>query len=395
MRFELAQGRGDLQHLKVTCVLGFRHTTARAKFIGKNAKKDVHGELGQESVVRIYTQDGLSGCGFGHFAPERARRLIGRSVAELWDDSPDDDHGVGRADHALFDLSGKALGKPAWALMGGIGPPRVPVYDTSLYFNDLLPEHAGRGVGRLIDEMDDGIRRGHRAFKIKVGRGARWMAPEQGLARDIEVVRALSDNAGPTIQLMADANDQFGIDTAKRFLDAVGDRLIFAEELFPEDVTACHEMRNWISQRGLATKLADGKSEHDPQILANLARAGALDILQPDIRALGLRLQCALSLAIADLPNVQIAAHNWGSYLGTFKMLQLGRGIGNFLIAELDRLQSDLFDESRWELHEGRMTVPDVPGCGLRLREEVFRERYLPTAWIAGDESAPLRSAPD
>lgn len=391
MRFDFKDRYSPLRYLKVTCVLGFKHTTKRAKFIGKNAKKDVHGELSYENVVRIYTTEGLCGTGFGNISIEQAGGIIGRSIAELWEDKPDSRLGIGRADHALFDITGKALGISAWALMGGEGAPRVPVYDTSLYFSDLLPQYASCGVGRLIDELEDGIGRGHRAFKIKVGRGARWMPPQEGLARDIEIVRTLSNHAGPRIKLMADANDQFGPDTARRFLDAVGDRLFFVEEPFPEDANICREMRDWISRRGLKTKLADGETEHDPQVLANLARTGALDILQPDIRALGLRLQCALSSQIADLPDVKIAAHNWGSYLGTFKMLQLGRGIGNFLIAEVDESRSDLFDDSEWDLNEGTMSVPDTPGCGLRLREEVFRARYLPTAWSVGDATAPLK----
>jgi hypothetical protein len=35
------------------------------------------------------------------------------------------------------------------------------------------------------------------------------------------------------------------------------------------------------------------------------------------------------------------------------------------------------------------MRVPDTPGCGIRLREEAFRERYLPAAWIVGDIDVP------
>ena len=391
MQFQLDGDLSKLSDLKITCVLGFTHVTKRKKFIGKNAKKDVHGDLASENVVRIYTQEGLHGVGFGNFSLLQADALIGLSICDLWERAPNEKKGLGRADHALFDLTGKALGKPAWALMGGMGPARVAVYDTSLYFSDLLPEYAGRGVARLVEELDEGRRAGHRAFKIKVGRGARWMEPKEGLKRDIDVVRALSEHAGPGIELMVDANDQFGADTAKYFLDAVGDRVTFAEELFPESINACYEMRNWISGRGLKTKLADGESEHNPNVLADLARASALDVLQPDIRALGLRLQCALSQAVSDIPAVQIAPHNWGSYLGTFMMLQFGRGVGNFLIAELDRVHSDLFDDSEWELREGAMRVPNAPGCGLRLLEEVFRERYLPTAWVAGDTAAPLR----
>lgn len=391
MPFELPDCPSSLEGIRVTCVVGFSHVSRRNKLIGRNAKKDVHGREAVDKVLRIYTDQGLDGVGFGNVTASEAEGLIGLSLADLWQGIGSAASPIGRADHALFDLAGKALGKPAWEIMGGAGPEWVPVYDTTLYFSDLLPEFALRGVGRLLDEMDEGLKEGHRAFKVKVGRGARWMDAEDGLRRDIEVVRRLSEHAGKDIQLMADANDQYGVETAKRFLAEVGDRLTFAEEMFPENAREGVAMREWLRSRGLTTLLADGESEHDPLVHEELARAGALDIVQPDIRALGLALQLSLSSALSDVPAVSIAAHNWGSYFATYKMLQLGRSIPNFLIAELDRTYSDLVDDSEWQLKDGRIRVPDAFGCGLRLREEVFRERYLPAAWIAGDASVPAK----
>lgn len=393
MQFEPNDWR-RLSEIRIACVVGFTHVTKRPKFIGKNAKRDVHGDRATETVIRIYTDAGLDGVGVGNISRERAETLIGVSLRDLWKLAPTANQGLGRADHALFDLTGKALGKPAWALLGGAGPARVGVYDTSLYFSDLLPEYADRGVSRLLQELDDGMQAGHRAFKIKVGRGMRWMDAEEGLLRDIAVVRALSDHAGPRMRLMADANDQFGPEVAKRFLDAVGDRVVLAEEMFPEEIHLCCEMRDWIADRGLDIKLADGESEHDPDVHIAFARAGALDVLQPDIRALGLRLYHTLSRQLGDLPQVEIAPHNWGSYLGTYMMLQLGRGVANFFIAEMDRSRSELFDDLEWNLRDGAVTVPATPGCGLRLLEQVFHDRYLPTAWAVGDTAAPRRYTP-
>lgn len=389
--FQMPPCPRSFEDIHIVSIVGFRHVTKRAKLIGKNAKKDLHGWQATESAIRIYTDQGLDGVGFGRVGDDQARHLIGRSLADLWTDIGAATSPIGRADHALFDLAGKALGEPAWKLMGAAGPAHVPVYDTQLYFSDLLPEYADVGVARLVEELDDGLKAGHRAFKVKVGRGGRWMEAEEGLRRDIEVVRALSDHAGKDVKLMADANDQYGVETAKRFIGAVGERLTFVEEMFPESVRDGVALRAWIKAEGLTTLLADGESEHDPTVHEALARAGALDIVQPDIRALGLALQLSLSNALLDLPDVHLASHNWGSYLGTFKVLQLGRGISNFLIAEVDSLHSDLFDDSEWRLNDGAMSVPDTPGCGLRLSEAVFRERYLPKAWVVGDATLPAK----
>jgi|PersoiStandDraft_1058852.scaffolds.fasta_scaffold277137_1 hypothetical protein len=43
MQFQLEKGLSALSDIKITCAPGFKHGTKRNKFIGKNAKKDVHG----------------------------------------------------------------------------------------------------------------------------------------------------------------------------------------------------------------------------------------------------------------------------------------------------------------------------------------------------------------
>ncbi|HET9730448.1 MAG TPA: enolase C-terminal domain-like protein [Acidimicrobiia bacterium] len=375
---------GVLDHIRVIGVTGFAHTTQRRKFIGRNAKRDVHGAQATETAIRIYTDRGIDGIGFARITPAQANAIVGKSLAELWDSASVACSALGRADHALYDLVGKALNRPAWSLMGGSGPEWVPVYDTTLYFSDLLPEHARIGASRLVDEIEDGLAQGFLAFKVKVGRGARWMDAKSGLARDIEVVRKLAAAAPVGVKLMADANDQFTFDAACRFLDAVGEHLWFLEEPFRESVEGGAALRSWARNRGLETLLADGESEHDPVRLVALARGGGVDVLQPDIRALGLSLQRRLRDEVVALPGTHLAPHCWGSYLGSFMMLQLARGTGGLLTCEIDRMTSDLFDDSDWLLEDGRMRVPDLSGCGLVVREEVFHRRYLPAAWRVG-----------
>jgi D-galactarolactone cycloisomerase len=373
-----------LDDIKITGVVGFTQTTHRKKFIGRNAKRDVHGIEAIEPVIRIFTDHGLDGFGFGEVTPAQAQRIIGSSLTKIWDSKLGACSALGRADHALYDLIGKALGRPTWSLLGGRGPAWVPVYDTTLYFSDLLPEYAQQGVGRLLLEFEEGLTQGFRAFKIKVGRGARWMDAESGLARDIEVVQQLARAAPPGVKFMADANDQFGLETACRFLDTVGEHLWFLEEPFRESVEQGRALRTWIARNGLKTLLADGESEHDPETLLALARAGGADVLQPDIRALGLSLLWRLGQDVSRMPGVHLAPHCWASYLGTFEMLQLARGIDCIMTCEIDRMASDLFDDSNWVLSNGCVSVPDEPGCGLVLREDVFQRKYLPGAWRVG-----------
>jgi L-alanine-DL-glutamate epimerase-like enolase superfamily enzyme len=373
----------DLKKFKVTKVTGFRHVCPRPKPIGKNSRLDVHGKQTSDNVLRIATDQDVEGIGYGGTTTqETARKLLGHTLDEYWKPDTGVVSPLGRADHALYDLVGKALGVPAWKLLGGQGPERVPVYDGSIYFNDLLPEFQDKGVARLLEEVEMGLKAGHRAFKIKVGRGAKWMEAKAGFRRDVEVVQAIRKGVGKEVKLMVDANNGFDLDGTMKWLDAVGDDLFFVEEMFPEDVKQDLQLKEYLRKQEWKTLVADGESAKEVKHFDPFIEKEALDVLQPDMRALGFTLQWELSRKAAAKPSIKLAPHNWGSFLGLYMQLVLARGIPNFLIAEEDRSTSDLFDTSAFVMKEGRMSVPDTPGCGLVLREDVFKKKYQETAWV-------------
>jgi L-alanine-DL-glutamate epimerase-like enolase superfamily enzyme len=284
----------------------------------------------------------------------------------------------------LYDLVGKALQVPAWKLLGGKGPEHVPIYDGSIYFNDLLPEYQNRGVARLLEEVEASLKSGHRAFKIKVGRGHKWMEPDAGFRRDVEVVTSIRKLVGKDVALMVDANNGYDPETARRFLEAVGGDLFWIEEPFEEKVDLDLKLKEYIHSKGWQTLLADGESAREVNHFDAYIEHEAMDVLQPDIRAFGLTRQWQLARQMAAKPRLKLAPHNWGSHLGLYMQLVLARGIANFLIAEQDTATSDLFDTARYEFKDGKMKVPDLPGSGLVLREKVFREKYQKDAWVVG-----------
>ena len=60
--------------------------------------------------------------------------------------------------------------------------------------------------------------------------------------------------------------------------------------------------------------------------------------------------------------------------------LLLGRALPNFLMAEIDWSRCDLFDSSAFQWADGKVTVPDTPGCGLVLNEDLFQSKYAEKA---------------
>ena len=123
----------------------------------------------------------------------------------------------------LWDLAGKVLKRPVYELLGGTNTGNVPVYDGSIYMSDLMPQYAAKRQDRFKEEIDMGMQAGHRAFKIKIGRGKKWMDRDDGDARDVEVVETIRKHAGDDVVLAVDANNGYDLEGAKGFLDRAGD----------------------------------------------------------------------------------------------------------------------------------------------------------------------------
>jgi L-alanine-DL-glutamate epimerase-like enolase superfamily enzyme len=240
------------------------------------------------------------------------------------------------------------------------------VYDSSFYFSDLEPEYAGRGIARILEEVDYSLAQGHRALKLKIGRGYQWMEREAGFRRDVEVVQAVRRHAGPDIRLMVDANNGYDLPTTRRFLEEAGIEFYWVEEMFPEDVELDLSLKAWIQHKGWRSLVADGESVGDLGRYAPFIEARALDVLQSNIKGWGLQQLQKLS-QIAAPAGIGLAPNNWESFFGFYMEIVLGRGIPNLLMAEQDPGKTDLVDVSGFEFKEGRCRAPDLPGCGWHV----------------------------
>ena len=166
-------------------------------------------------------------------------------------------------------------------------PFRVRCYDTSLYFDDLHLESEQEAAALIAAEAHEGYARGHRAFKIKVGRGARHMELAAGLRRDIAVVRAVREAVGEHATLMTDANNGYNLNLAKQLLRATADADVFwLEEAFHEDDVLYSDFQAWLRAEGLSTLIADGEGLASPR-LPEMARQRLVNVVQYDIFSYG------------------------------------------------------------------------------------------------------------
>ncbi|HEY6739697.1 MAG TPA: enolase C-terminal domain-like protein, partial [Actinopolymorphaceae bacterium] len=205
---------------------------------------------------------------------------------------------------------------------------------------------------------------GYRDFKLKIGRGNRWMDAEAGLRRDIEVTRAVRE-AYPDARILVDANDGYRGDTFLTYLDAVADcDLFWIEEPFPETRDDLRRLRSRLDHLGLPTLIADGETDPDVPALLELAAEGLIDVLLMDVVSHGLTPWRRLLPTLREL-GVRASPHAWGQPLKTMYAAAMSVGLGD--IVTVEGVPGRHEDIRGYPLVDGCLQVPDAPGFGLEL----------------------------
>ncbi len=351
----------------------------RPRSAGSNARLGVHGDTIRVSLVRLSDEEGASGFGVSWADQETLKRLLGSRMEDLFSS----ERGVtdlGRAvEYPIWDLAGQRMGMPVYALAAAINGREtpaslsVPCYDTSLYFDDLHLSSTQEAEQLLAAEAREGYANGHRAFKIKVGRGARHMPLQAGTERDVAVVRAVRAAVGPDCALMLDANNGFNLNLAKTVLEQTADCSIhWLEEPFHEDGMLYRDLREWQQERGLAVAIADGEGDASPHLL-RWAREGLINVIQYDIFGYGLTRWLHLSKQL-DEWGVRAAPHHYGGHVGNYVACHLAAAAQRFAFVEWDEATTFGLDGSGYQVEAGQVSVPNAPGFGLTLDEAAFRQ---------------------
>lgn len=345
----------------------------RPRHAGSNARLGEHGATVRVPIVRITTGDGASGFGRCGAAPAVLEPLLGQEIGGIVS--------MGGADPAwtpveypLLDLAATRAGEPVYRFIDPAGskePLRVRAYDTTLYFDDLHLESDEDAVALIADEARQGLAAGHRAFKIKIGRGARHMALEPGTARDIAIILAVRDVVGPDAPIMIDANNGYNLNLTKRVLSETRDAGIhWMEEPFHEDAVLYRDLREWLALERLDVLIADGEGTADPA-LVEWAEEGLIDVVQYDIFSYRFTRWLQLGGRL-DAIGVWSAPHNYGSVLGNYATGHLARRIDKLPFVEWDPADVPGLDASGYAIRDGWIEIPAASGFGLALDNDRF-----------------------
>ncbi len=341
------------------------------RLVGKNARLDLHGYGIRNEICVITTDKGAKGWASLRGGKGGAQRLVadlvGKRLADVFQvkvGTTDDRHLP--FDMALHDLAGVVLNKPVYALLGRETPFTTKYYSGMIYFDDLEPGHAPGGIDKVLDNCRYDYDYGYRQFKLKIGRGHRWMSQKDGLARDIEITKAVA-KAFPDCEILVDGNNGFTVNEFIKYLEGIGDTPLFwIEEPFHETVDDYRKLRNWMQQAGVGGLLADGEADPDPALLDELMALKLMDVHLTDIEGLGFTNWRKLMPKLVQY-NVQSSPHAWGSLLKSYYTAHLAGGLGNTVTIEGVTSASDDVDLSGYRIEGGKLIPPNSPGFGMKL----------------------------
>ena len=267
-------------------------------------------------------------------------------------------HAISGIDIALWDLLGKATGQPVGRLLGGRYRERVKPY-ASLLMDEPKPlkEH----LASLKEE-------GFRAFKIGWGPFGR----RNDYRLDEAIVKAAREAVGEDAVLAVDAggSDAFWPQDYKwalrtSYMLASYGVAWFEEALDPD------ALEDHVALRHSAlVPISGGEVLTRRQAFVPYLKAGAFDIVQPDVTKVGGISEERRIGLMAEENGARMIPHGWNTALGLAADLQLASALPKTDLVEY-KIGSPYIDEvadGGWRLDaEGMLPIPDAPGLGIEL----------------------------
>lgn len=294
---------------------------------------------------------------------------------------------------ALWDLKGKALNVPIYELMGGKFRDKIRVYADC----EVSPGLNMDETKRVVDEI---LERGFTALKIDLDIFAYGhigsetehyvkdrfnMTPNRWEHdRMVQLAEMVVAAAGPEIEVATDLHTRLDKHSAIRLArDLEHLKLMWLEEpIPPENIDTMREITAATS-----TPICAGENLYLRHGFRDLIEKHAVDIIMPDIPKCGGLSECRKIANMAEIYSMPFAPHNVSSPIGTMASAHVCATIPNFLILEFHWTQRDywtsIISEDRDIIENGYITIPDTPGIGLTLNEEVAKQHQYPgTTWF-------------
>jgi len=306
---------------------------------------------------------------------------------------------IGAVDIALWDIQGKALGRPVYQLLGGAARDGVMIYGhASGATIDETVADAARFLeaGYLAVRVQAKIPGLDATYGIRTGSGLTY-EPAVGDLPTEEVwdtaayldfaprlVAATRDQLGFGFHLLHDAHHRMTPLEAGRLGKSLEPyRMFWLEDATPAEDQAAFR----LIRQHTVTPLAVGEVFNSIWDCQTLIGERLIDYIRTAVPHAGGITHCRRIFDYADLYGVRSGSHGPGdvSPIGIAAALHLGLSIPNFGIQEyMDHLApaSEVFKPS-YRYADGLLHLTDAPGLGVSFDESAaarypYQRRYLP-----------------
>ena len=291
---------------------------------------------------------------------------------------------IGGVETALWDVAGKALGVPAYRLLGGAYRDRIRLYadvgrgvamaNTPASWAARAREAAAEGFDAVKFDID------HSADELSHDLLARGLSLAE-LERMTALVAAAREGAGDRVDLAIDCHGIYQVRDVLLLAERLTPfRLMFLEDpVPPENVTALAKVT-----RSTPIPICTGEWRYRCDGFRELIEQQACDLLHVDVAATGGMSEAKRIADLADLYYMPFAAHNITSPLGLVASAHVCAAVRNLNSMELpyhcDQVawRWDLVRSPEPLIDRGRFVVPRGPGLGVELDETVVNAHLAP-----------------
>jgi L-alanine-DL-glutamate epimerase-like enolase superfamily enzyme len=307
--------------------------------------------------------------------------------------------GVVAVEEALWDIAGKVYNVPIYQMLGGKFRDRIRIYadtdespDPRVFAQRLKARKEEMGLTWL--KMDVGINLVQRipgtvTAPSEMTEWERSALPhpfvaaevtEKGIEKLFEYVQAAREAVGMEIPLSMDHLGHLGVNSIIRLGKAYEKfNLSWMEDVIPWQYT---DMLKHITDNS-PTPILTGEDIYLKEGFINLCEKHAVSKIHPDISTSGGILETHKIGEAAMEFGVPMAMHYAGTPIGALASVHCAAATQNFLACENHSLDvpwwQDLVEGiEKPIINKGFIKVPDKPGLGITLNEEVVRQHLLP-----------------
>jgi L-alanine-DL-glutamate epimerase-like enolase superfamily enzyme len=282
---------------------------------------------------------------------------------------------IGALDMALWDILGKAAGKPTWQLLGEARPDPIRPYASLQPSGRSFAEYKDSLVAWAVKAKELGFSAGK--MEVTLSGPYNHSGLNEPDEKMTEVVAACRAAVGPDFTMMVDVQYTWSdVDQALRTLRDWADFDVY----FCETPLQIDNLRGYARLHNEAPmKIAAGEWQNTRFEFEDLMDVGLVDVAQPDVGRVGGLTEARRVCQMAADRNRIIVPHCWKTGIGIAATAHLAAvtpqcAYIEFLPAQLcdSKLRQELV-EDELKITRGIVPLPQRPGLGIEVNPDALK----------------------